>query len=119
MITRSRVRASSAAPGPNDRSRPGSVRPTSASHGASRAGVAVRRGKGSRSSTAAQPATPVDVHVFVLVAPPSHTGDMADQLTLITLADRSDWRLDDRTREVGLRGIEAARQALQAAARRT
>jgi hypothetical protein len=44
---------------------------------------------------------------------------MADQLTLITPADRTDWRLDERTREVGRKGIEAARAALQAAARRT
>jgi hypothetical protein len=43
---------------------------------------------------------------------------MADQLTLITPADRTDWRLDERTREVGRRGIEAAREALQQAARR-
>jgi len=44
---------------------------------------------------------------------------MADQLTLITPSDRRDWRLDERTREVGRRGVEAARRALQEAARRT
>ena len=44
---------------------------------------------------------------------------MADQLTLITPPDHSDWRLDERTREVGRKGVEAARAALQEAARRT
>ena len=43
---------------------------------------------------------------------------MADQLTLITEPDRSDWRLDDRTRELGRQGVQAARRALQEAARR-
>jgi hypothetical protein len=51
---------------------------------------------------------------------------MADQLTLITPPDlpdrrhqrRHDWRLDEQTRAAGRKGIEAARQALQDAARR-
>jgi hypothetical protein len=43
---------------------------------------------------------------------------MADQLTLITEPKGDDWRLDERTREVGRRGVEAARRALQDAVRR-
>jgi hypothetical protein len=40
-------------------------------------------------------------------------GHMARQLTL--LDPSIDWRIDDRTREVGLRGIARARAALAAA----
>jgi hypothetical protein len=40
---------------------------------------------------------------------------MADQLRLID-SDDADWHLDERTRESGRLGVEAARQALRAAA---
>jgi hypothetical protein len=40
---------------------------------------------------------------------------MADQLHLIEPND-PDWRLDDRTRETGRKGVEAARRALRDAA---
>jgi hypothetical protein len=40
---------------------------------------------------------------------------MADQLHLIEPND-PDWRLDERTRETGRKGVEAARQALRDAA---
>jgi hypothetical protein len=39
---------------------------------------------------------------------------MADQLLLIE-TNESDWRLDERTRETGRKGVEAARRALQGA----
>jgi hypothetical protein len=39
-------------------------------------------------------------------------GHMRDQLILIE-GPAPDWRLDDRTRETGRRGVEAARQALR------
>ncbi len=42
---------------------------------------------------------------------------MAMQLVLIDETERQ-WRLDDRTREVGRRGIAAARDVLRKAARR-
>lgn len=52
------------------------------------------------------------------VTPPGEDGCMETrQLALITddpSASR-DWRLDDHTREVGRRGVAAARQALRAA----
>lgn len=35
-----------------------------------------------------------------------------------TAADPASWRLDDHTREVGLRGVEEARRALAAAVKR-
>jgi len=44
--------------------------------------------------------------------------DDSTQLTLIDGPER-EWRLDDRTRSVGRRGIEEARRALQEAARKT
>jgi hypothetical protein len=37
---------------------------------------------------------------------------MTDQLRLIE-TDGPDWQLDDRTRETGRKGVEAARQALR------
>ena len=40
---------------------------------------------------------------------------MADQLLLIE-TNEPDWRLDERTRETGRKGVEAARRALQDAA---
>ncbi len=43
---------------------------------------------------------------------------MTDQLVLIDAKD-VDWRLDERTREVGRRGIAEARKALAEAVRRT
>ncbi len=43
---------------------------------------------------------------------------MASQLILIETKD-VDWRLDQRTRELGRAGIAAARQALADAVRRT
>jgi hypothetical protein len=39
---------------------------------------------------------------------------MADQLLLIETSE-PDWRLDDRTRETGRKGVEAARRALREA----
>lgn len=42
---------------------------------------------------------------------------MRDQLTLIDRT-RADWRLDERTKELGRRGVAAAREALADAARR-
>jgi hypothetical protein len=40
------------------------------------------------------------------------------QLRLLETAERPDWKLDDSTREVGRRGIAAARAALRTARRR-
>jgi len=37
------------------------------------------------------------------------------QLVLIEAAERRDWRLDERTRRLGLEGVAAARRAVQAA----
>ncbi len=45
-----------------------------------------------------------------LVTPPVETGTMARQLTLIETP--STWRLDERTRETGRRGIASARAVL-------
>jgi hypothetical protein len=42
---------------------------------------------------------------------------MARQLRLLE-APEDDWRLDDETRRVGLKGVAAAREALREAARR-
>ena len=51
------------------------------------------------------------------VTPPLHTDSMArNQLTL--LATTSVWHLDQRTREVGRRGVAAAREVLAEARRR-
>ena len=44
-------------------------------------------------------------------------GDMTRQLVLIEDA-KSDWRLDERTREVGRKGVAQAREALREATRR-
>jgi hypothetical protein len=41
---------------------------------------------------------------------------MQDQLVLIE-SSSVDWRLDERTRQLGRRGVEAAREALRQAAR--
>ncbi|MDQ1430666.1 MAG: hypothetical protein QOH64_2953 [Acidimicrobiaceae bacterium] len=41
---------------------------------------------------------------------------MERQLVLIETADH-DWRLDERTKEIGLRGVELARQQLRDARR--
>lgn len=41
---------------------------------------------------------------------------MERQLVLIEAADH-DWRLDERTKEIGLRGVELARQRLRDARR--
>jgi hypothetical protein len=41
---------------------------------------------------------------------------MERQLVLIEAADH-DWRLDERTKEIGLRGVELARQQLRDARR--
>jgi hypothetical protein len=42
----------------------------------------------------------------------------SSQLRLLDTADTPDWKLDDTTREVGRRGIAAARAALRSARRR-
>lgn len=49
---------------------------------------------------------------FETVTPPVETVTMARQLTLIET--RSIWRLDERTREIGRRGIASARAELDA-----
>lgn len=51
------------------------------------------------------------------VRPPLHTHGMSKQLTLIDDGER-DWKLDAHTREVGRRGVAAARAALRASQRR-
>lgn len=43
---------------------------------------------------------------------------MRNQLTLIDQRSAADWRLDERTRQLGRQGVAAARAALQDAARR-
>jgi hypothetical protein len=48
----------------------------------------------------------------LLVLPLCQNGRMTDQLRLIE-TDGPDWQLDDRTRETGRKGVEAARQALR------
>jgi len=47
-----------------------------------------------------------------VVTPPGQNGTMSRQLVLID-PDEPDWRLDDHTIEVGLRGIAAAREVLR------
>ena len=49
------------------------------------------------------------------VSPLCQNGPMADQLRLLE-ADDPDWSLDERTRESGRKGVEAARRALRDAA---
>lgn len=46
------------------------------------------------------------------------TGHAPNQLRLLDAPLRRDWSLDESTREVGRRGIELARQALESARRR-
>ena len=48
--------------------------------------------------------------------PPAILVNMNDQLVL--LDDDRQWRLDERTREIGLRGVAQAREALHQADRR-
>lgn len=43
---------------------------------------------------------------------------MRNQLTLIDQRTAADWRLDDRTKQLGRQGLAAARAALEDAARR-
>ena len=47
-----------------------------------------------------------------VVTPPEETDDMAQQLPLNQ--DRTTWKLDERTREAGRRGVASARAALAA-----
>ena len=50
----------------------------------------------------------------IAVTPSGHTSGMERQLALIE--DRgADYRLDERTREIGRRGVAAAREALRRA----
>lgn len=56
--------------------------------------------------------TDLVVSLRLFVTPPVENVVMARQLTL--LERQSNWRLDDRTREIGRRGIAAARAALAA-----
>ncbi len=51
-----------------------------------------------------------------IVTPSCHPGDMNDQLALLE-DDNRQWRLDERTREIGLRGVAQAREALRQADR--
>src|SRR5207247_5316268 len=51
----------------------------------------------------------------LVVTPFCQNGAMADQLHLIE-PDDPEWRLDERTRDTGRKGVEAARQALRDAA---
>jgi hypothetical protein len=44
---------------------------------------------------------------------------MTSQLVLVLETDDDEWRLDQRTREVGRRGVAEARRALEEATRRT
>jgi len=44
--------------------------------------------------------------------------DAPNQLRLLDAPSTRDWRLDESTREVGRRGIELARRALESARRR-
>jgi hypothetical protein len=52
------------------------------------------------------------------VTPPDDDGFMTNQLILVD-ASTNDFRLDERTREIGRAGIAAARQALAEAVRRS
>lgn len=49
------------------------------------------------------------------VTPPGHTADMERQLVLIDERE-ADFRLDERTREIGRLGVAAAKEALRKAA---
>ena len=44
---------------------------------------------------------------------------MATQLALLLDSDEDDWRLDERTREAGRRGVAEARRVLAEAMRRS
>ncbi len=46
-------------------------------------------------------------------------GDMTRQLVLIADDKKSDWRIDERTREIGRKGLAEAREALREATRRS
>ncbi len=50
------------------------------------------------------------------VTPSCHPGGMEQQLVLVEPTERP-WELDERTREVGRRGLEQARAALRGAGR--
>jgi len=50
------------------------------------------------------------------VTPPRHTDYMEAQLALIE-EPPAEWHIDDRTRDIGLRGIASARAALAEAGR--
>jgi hypothetical protein len=52
------------------------------------------------------------------VTPPGENGAMTNQLILVDAAP-DDFRLDERTREIGRAGVAAARQALAEAVRRS
>ncbi|MDQ3978924.1 MAG: hypothetical protein M3314_05160 [Actinomycetota bacterium] len=52
----------------------------------------------------------------VLSHPPAILVNMNDQLVLLEDDDQQ-WRLDERTREIGRRGVAQARQALRQADR--
>ncbi len=52
----------------------------------------------------------------VLSHPPAILVNMNDQLALLE-DDERQWRLDERTREIGRRGVAQARQALRQADR--
>lgn len=54
---------------------------------------------------------------WVGVTPRPHTAGMERQLPLIS-SGSSRWKLDERTKEIGRRGIAEARKAMQDAARR-
>lgn len=58
-----------------------------------------------------RPGIPLSHALFIL-------GDMTRQLVLIE-DKRSDWRLDERTREVGKLGLAQAREALREATKRS
>ena len=51
----------------------------------------------------------------IVVTPPGHTAGMGEQMVLIEERG-ADYRLDEHTREIGRRGVAAAREALRKAA---
>ena len=61
--------------------------------------------------------TPCSQGHELTVTPSCHSGDMNDQLALLEDDDR-EWKLDERTREIGRRGVASAREALRQADRR-
>lgn len=56
---------------------------------------------------------PEGLSTRLIVTGAGHTGHMSNQLVLINTDNESDWRLDDHTVEVGLRGVAAAREVLR------